>query len=57
MEDRAFDKYTGKIYHEDDFDMYNALQYITTTAYPLYDMDGIYIGMIYANEFEPVDEI
>ena len=51
MEDRAFDKYTGEICHEDDFDACNDVLYITDITYPLYDMDYKYIGMIYFNEF------
>ena len=57
MEDRAFDKYTGVICHEDEFDMYNNLLYVTSETYPLYDMDNKYIGMLYTGIFEPVDEI
>ena len=57
MEDRAFDKYTGEIYHEDELDMYNNLLYVAPETYPLYDMDNKYIGMLYAGIFEPVDEI
>ena len=57
MEDRTFDKYTGAIHHEDEFNMENNLLYVTPETYPVYNMDNQYIGMVYCNDFEPIDEI